>query len=166
MTIWIDRDQGLVTIRCYHETFHEVPESPSTVPNEIRQYIADRSRYVNFSGICMEVWKRFPSTILRPTQIRHWWRQHTTSTYYRDVDEIVSAKKLILELADEGFEDIFFEDGEVSAFGFTSPFFATLVRNSSVKEWHIDSTFKTNRKGYELFGVVANCEGAGYGAAY
>jgi hypothetical protein len=40
------------------------------------------------------------------------------------------------------------------------------VGSNEVKEFHVDSTFKTNRAGFELFGVIANVYGSGYPIAY
>ena len=35
-----------------------------------------------------------------------------------------------------------------------------------MEEFHVDSTYKTNRLGYELFGIVANINGCGFPIAY
>lgn len=54
----------------------------------------------------------------------------------------------------------------VQYFGYKTGFFDLLVRSDQVTEYHVDSTFQTNRAGFELFGVVANVYGSGYPIAY
>jgi hypothetical protein len=54
----------------------------------------------------------------------------------------------------------------VKYFAYKTGFFDLLVGNDEVKEFHVDSTFKTNRVGFELFGVIANVYGSGYPIAY
>lgn len=52
-------------------------------------------------------------------------------------------------------------------FAFITPFFYLCIQSpASIREYHVDSTFKTNRMGCELFAVVANINGAGFPIAY
>lgn len=52
------------------------------------------------------------------------------------------------------------------AIGFTTPIFNSLVTCEYVEEYSIDSTYKTNRVGVELFGAIANIDGVGYPLGY
>jgi hypothetical protein len=54
----------------------------------------------------------------------------------------------------------------VKYFAFKTGFFDLLVHSNEVTEFHVDSTYKTNRAGFELFGVVANVYGSGYPVGY
>ena len=54
----------------------------------------------------------------------------------------------------------------VKAFGFATPLFNRIIAAPSVNEYHVDSTFKTNRAGYELFVVISSVNGAGFPIAY
>ena len=55
----------------------------------------------------------------------------------------------------------------MNAIAFRTPFFGVLCSNHAlVEEFVIDSTYKTNREGSELFGVIANVNGAGFPVAY
>jgi hypothetical protein len=54
----------------------------------------------------------------------------------------------------------------VKYLGFTTGFFDLFVHSDQVNEYHVDSTYKTNRAGFELFGIVANVQGSGYPIAY
>ena len=58
-----------------------------------------------------------------------------------------------------------FENDRVSALGFTLPFIR-VVNHQDVEEYHVDSTFKANQLGYELFGVIATVNGVGFPIAY
>ncbi|SAL97591.1 hypothetical protein, partial, partial [Absidia glauca] len=51
-------------------------------------------------------------------------------------------------------------------FGFKTGFFDLLVRSDQVTEYHVDSTYRSNNAGFELFGIVANVYGSGYPIAY
>jgi hypothetical protein len=61
---------------------------------------------------------------------------------------------------------MFRSTADVKYFGFKTGFFNILTRSNQVTEYHVDSTYKTNRAGFELFGVVANVYGSGYPIAY
>jgi hypothetical protein len=50
----------------------------------------------------------------------------------------------------------------VKYLGFTTGFFDLFVHSDQINEYHVDSTYKTNRAGFELFGIVANAQGSGY----
>jgi hypothetical protein len=61
------------------------------------------------------------------------------------------------------------EEDRYVAFGFKTPFFDLCAGSSGdnlVKEYHVDSTYRTNRASCELFGVIANINGAGFPVAY
>lgn len=58
-----------------------------------------------------------------------------------------------------------YENDRVSALGFSLPFIR-IVNHENVEEYHVDSTFKTNQLGYELFGVIATVHGVGFPIAY
>jgi hypothetical protein len=159
--------EAIVRLHWSHGVIHDGVANVEAVPDHIREYIAERSLEHNFKDICVDVWKKFPRIVLRPTQIRHWCRQITTSLYVRYDDEVASARTLITEMSNQGFQNLLFdEDEQSSMFGFITPFFDKVLNDPTVAEWHIDSTFKTKRSGPELFGIVANCRGSGYGAAY
>ncbi|SAL95591.1 hypothetical protein, partial, partial [Absidia glauca] len=61
---------------------------------------------------------------------------------------------------------MFRSTNDVKYLGFKTGFFDLLVQSDQVTEYHVDSTCKTNRAGFELFGVVANVYGSGYPIAY
>lgn len=46
------------------------------------------------------------------------------------------------------------------------PLFASITTLGDVEEFHVDSTYKTNRTGHELFAVVATVNGIGFPIAY
>ncbi|KAI9274525.1 hypothetical protein BDA99DRAFT_568737 [Phascolomyces articulosus] len=46
------------------------------------------------------------------------------------------------------------------------PLFGTICELAEEEEFHVDSTFKTNRTGHELFGIVATVNGVGVRIAY
>ncbi|KAI9258883.1 hypothetical protein BDA99DRAFT_561255 [Phascolomyces articulosus] len=58
---------------------------------------------------------------------------------------------------------------QYSGLGFVMPLFRTILQSSQmgeVEEFHVDSTFKTNRTGHELFRIVATVNGVGAPFAY
>jgi hypothetical protein len=61
---------------------------------------------------------------------------------------------------------MFRSTNDVKYLGFKTGFFDLFVQSDQVTEYHVDSTYKTNRAGFELFGVVANVYGSGYPIAY
>ena len=46
------------------------------------------------------------------------------------------------------------------------PLFSVICGLGDVEEFHVDSTYKTNRSGHELFSVVASVNGIGFPIAY
>ena len=60
----------------------------------------------------------------------------------------------------------YYNRGGVVGFGFATPYFVSSCHSPFIKEFHVDSTYKTNRMGYELFGVIANINGIGFPIAY
>jgi hypothetical protein len=64
---------------------------------------------------------------------------------------------------------LYINDQRYTAFAFKTPFFDLCVQSSGdnlVKEYHIDSTYRTNQAGCELFDVLGNVNGAGFPIAY
>lgn len=61
-------------------------------------------------------------------------------------------------------------DQRFTAFGFKAPFLNLCIESSRddnlVKEYHIDSTYRTNQAGCDLFAAIANTNGAGFPVAY
>ena len=46
------------------------------------------------------------------------------------------------------------------------PLFRVICEMAEVEEFHVDSTYKTNRTGHELFSIVASVNGIGFPIAY
>jgi hypothetical protein len=59
----------------------------------------------------------------------------------------------------------YLENDFIKALGFITPLF-NRIGITNLKEIVIDSTFKTNQEGFELFVVNANCGGYGMPIAY
>jgi hypothetical protein len=67
------------------------------------------------------------------------------------------------------FKLLYINDERYTAYGFKTPFFELCVHSSGdnlVKEYHIDSTFRTNQAACELFAILGNVNGAGFPIAY
>ncbi|KAI9491741.1 hypothetical protein BDB00DRAFT_930163 [Zychaea mexicana] len=75
---------------------------------------------------------------------------------------------LVDRAADKGVRKIFISaQNNYSAIGFTMPLFDVICGSQQLaEEYHVDSTYKTNRAGYELFGIVATVNGVGFPIAY
>ncbi|KAG2221941.1 hypothetical protein INT45_013277 [Circinella minor] len=50
---------------------------------------------------------------------------------------------------------------QYSTLGFTMPLFRVICEMAEVEEFHVDSIYKTNRTGHELFSIVASVNGIG-----
>ena len=159
----------MTRLRIQHRFLHARPRADEKVPEHIKAFINQHCQQLEPPAISLMIFDTFSDDLVKPSQVYHWWRKYTLSRFHRNNDEIISAGILIDELREKGFERILFSDAEevgISSVAFVTPLFRILAQDERVEEYHIDSTFKTNRKGYELFGIVGNCCGAGYGVAY
>ncbi|SAM04532.1 hypothetical protein [Absidia glauca] len=88
--------------------------------------------------------------------------------YRRSDDQLQSSRILVRELRESMHcEELMFRSVEgAQYFGFKTGFFELLVRSDQVTKYHVDSTYRSNNAGFELFGIVANVYGSGYPIAY
>ncbi|SAM02860.1 hypothetical protein [Absidia glauca] len=133
---------------------------------EVRNIIAANSNNNTSPALYRLVQRTFGPEATR-SQVAFWRQQAMEANYRMDDDQFVSSKMLVESFGNQGFDQVVWEETLTwKGFGFTTPFFDLCVQSESVVEYHVDSTFKTNRLSCELFGVIANINGAGFPVAY
>jgi hypothetical protein len=100
---------------------------------------------------------------ITPQQIRNIWVKMTAAIYQRHENSFQSTRKLIVE--SEDVEECFFKDvDDVLALGFIVK--KSFTSSQEMKEVALDSTFSTNRDGFELFCFINNRGGSGETLSY
>ena len=168
----IDRNERLARVSIQHDMPHEPPRPESVeTPTHIRQFIHDLAPRQDAREVYHSVRREFPDDLLiTQAQIYYWWRESVRRLYQMDNDELISSRMLIRQrYSTHGYREVYWRYDNtmgVKAFGFATPLFNRIISAQSVNEYHIDSTFKTNRAGYELFVVISSVNGAGFPIAY
>ncbi|CAG8800703.1 24222_t:CDS:2, partial [Gigaspora rosea] len=82
--------------------------------------------------------------------------------YVHDNNDQLNSAKIFLH--ESGYKIVLSSSIEpIRYLGFTTPFFEKLMKN---KEIIVDSTFKTNALGFELYSIICQFNGSGFAMAY
>ncbi|SAL95028.1 hypothetical protein [Absidia glauca] len=123
-----------------------IPVAP--IPTEVKRFIASqiKPRRLTSPGLYEAVVERF-GYVVNYGQVQNLWK----ASFVALLRTSAACEELLYRSAEE-----------VKYLGFTTGLFDLFVHGDQVNEYHVDSTYKTNRAGFELFGIVANVQGSGY----
>ncbi|SAM02978.1 hypothetical protein [Absidia glauca] len=173
---FINRKYNWVNLNVVHLLDHERPEvleatmiRATPMPQAIKSFICAQIDIHDLNAVNLyeKVVDEFGYVVNRG-QVSNAWRNAFVDSYKKHEDQLLSSQLLVRSLfQDSDCEELMFRStADVKYFGFKTGFFNILTRSNQVTEYHVDSTYKTNRAGFELFGVVANVYGSGYPIAY
>ncbi|KAG2214782.1 hypothetical protein INT45_011563 [Circinella minor] len=190
----IDRPNSYVRITIEHSTGHRAAPSATNnnVDRELITYISEKCITMSAQDLYLDILTVYPNTMgtLTQAQVYYWWNKSFESQYKLHRNQFTSTEMHLDRAAARGVEkvshlytivpwDISFETvyGETdmilgrtcqqySTLGFTMPLFRVICEMAEVEEFHVDSTYKTNRTGHELFSIVASVNGIGFPIAY
>ncbi|CAK5263435.1 unnamed protein product [Mycena citricolor] len=163
LTIWAAENQDQYFIRYAHNDLH-LKYKCIDLPEDVKQLVDG-----NLELRVTEIWKKilavYPQPMFTRQQIYNRWLLKTNSKWRLDDNEVKSAKMLLeaLRNSKEGYVEpiVFPEDNDgYTAFGFALP---SLIRRwgGAIVEVALDSTFKTNKAGYECFALLGEVYGSG-----
>ncbi|EJD33441.1 hypothetical protein AURDEDRAFT_22475, partial [Auricularia subglabra TFB-10046 SS5] len=142
-------------VAIYHALAHDA-YCNIEVSCDVKAFIAEK-RHLTPSAIFLELLKRDPTTELEQWQIAHHWASICQDQWRRSDDQVESARKIIAEHPDAIPIEL---DGElgVTALAFLVKECAESL-NTGVVELAMDSTWKTNKLGFETYGLVGEVNG-------
>ncbi|KAF7730058.1 hypothetical protein EC973_003003 [Apophysomyces ossiformis] len=165
----VDFNNLCIHLEVQHSNEHQRPDAGQdvSVPESIRLYIAENADTRNAPELYREVIDRFEGTLITSAQVYYWWSESFKRRVQLHDDQLISARMLVEQYRTKEFKEVYFKnENGVSAFGFITPLFYSVSSCFYVEEYHIDSTYKTNRANCELFGIVGNVNRMGIPIAY
>ncbi|KAF7725365.1 hypothetical protein EC973_009631 [Apophysomyces ossiformis] len=167
---YIDRVNNVISLNIEHSIGHPAPSRTNhSVPESVREFIINGAINMSSRELYQRVLQEYPNETenLTTAQAYYWWHEGVVSSYRLRSDEIASSRLLISRASSKGVCMIFDQNERgVSALGFVTSLFNVASVSPFVEEFHVDSTYKTNRIGCELFGIIANVNGSGFPIAY
>jgi hypothetical protein len=169
VAVTTDQKLKLTTTRIYirhhvaHRPYHDI-----TIPDYLSDFIRDQVPFTVPSDLINVIRTRFPECKnISNKQIYDRWFSMSESQWRHDKDQIKSVQSLLASFP--GDEIDLFEDvkpqPEITQICFGLKVLLNGVRGTVV-EIAIDATFGTNSAGLELYGVMAEIDGAGFPLAY
>ncbi|KIY64289.1 hypothetical protein CYLTODRAFT_358634 [Cylindrobasidium torrendii FP15055 ss-10] len=159
-----------VLIRIVHSEPH-VPYCCISIPDDIRDFIINAAHTQTVTQIWEAIIHKHPKPTFTRKAVYSLWFQHYRVQYYRDDDQVKSARTIITEveaglLGSYAAENIPLPEEP----GFTAIAWALpdMLRQwaGRIREIAVDSTWKTNALGYELYAVIGETYGSGMPLAF
>ncbi|CAK5275102.1 unnamed protein product [Mycena citricolor] len=166
INVWASEDTTQFFVRYQHKDSHK-PYVNIDLPPAVRRLIENRADMCG-PQIWKEILKTYPEPLFSYHQVYNHLLKLNSGAWRLDENEEKSAELLLEKLCSERPECAMLErirlpndpvDG-YSAFAFSLP---ALIRKwgGCVKEVQLDSTFKTNKIGYECFAILGEVFGSG-----
>ncbi|KAJ7206101.1 hypothetical protein GGX14DRAFT_367487 [Mycena pura] len=162
VTIWASPDDSVYSVRLRHQDCHK-NYIYIDLPDDVKKFIADNPM-LRAPQLWKEILKSHPHpNFTQKSVYNQWYKQYQVNWRLHD-DELKSAKMLLEELAAGSTHEVEVvhlpEKGSFHAVAFVLP---SLLRKygQKIREIALDSTFKTTRSGYELFGLLGEVSGSG-----
>ncbi|KAM6491726.1 hypothetical protein JOM56_012766 [Amanita muscaria] len=171
ITLYEGSPVAFVKIR--HEEEH-IPYWSIDVPPEVKAYIKDNTG-LNAPELWNEILKTYPSPTFSRKSVYSIWFEESSKQWKRDNDELASVTKLIAEAsADTSSEANSFYQVEPITLpdvpGFTAIAFSlpnVLQKwGGQLREFSLDSAWKTNKSGYEVYALLGEIYGSGSPLGY
>ncbi|KAJ6484693.1 hypothetical protein C8R45DRAFT_829659, partial [Mycena sanguinolenta] len=155
-------------IRIRHRECHEKYVCID-LPDDVKDFISKNSKLLVPTKIFFQLWKEIlktnPDSTFSQKAVYNQWFKEQRSQWCRHKDELKSAKILLAEFSSNPkyeLETIRLPDdrGGCTAIAFTLP---TLIRKWAgiIREVALDSTFNTNKSGFECFSLLGEVFGSG-----
>ncbi|KAJ7917736.1 hypothetical protein B0H13DRAFT_1608132, partial [Mycena leptocephala] len=133
------------------------------VPEDIKKFIAENTK-LRAPQLWKEILKIYPRPSFTQKAVYNYWSKQQQASWRRCNDEFESAKILLQELAnDEAHKLVSIpmpESDGFRALGFVFP--SVLQKwDGVIREVALDSTFKTNKVGFECFALLGEVGGSG-----
>ncbi|CAK5266892.1 unnamed protein product [Mycena citricolor] len=167
LTIWAGNGETQYFVRYAHQDLH-VTYKCIDLPEDIKSLVRDRARTVRVPEIWKEILTKHPQPLFSQEQVYNLWLKYHRISWHRDDDEEKSARLLIEEFRRNNprfgahIESIPLPKNEdtCTAIAFALP---TLIRKwgGGISEIALDSTWKTNKAGYECFALLGEVFGSG-----
>ncbi|KAK7018772.1 hypothetical protein VNI00_018234 [Paramarasmius palmivorus] len=154
-----EENKDLIELRLTHYLPH-TPYTDISIPEEVKEKIKSM-RDQTAAKIWSAVQEAYPGTNLTRKQVYFFWYQLNENLWRLSSNQLESAIKVLEKACEEGVQVEVIttpvEDG-ISSLAFT--FTGVLDEyGENVEELAMDSTWKTNALGYELYGFVAEANG-------
>ncbi|KAJ7300745.1 hypothetical protein DFH08DRAFT_828202 [Mycena albidolilacea] len=162
VTIWASPDESDCFVRIRHLDCHQKYVCID-LPGDVKKFIAENPKLR-----APQLWKEILKTHPRPNFLQksvynHWLKQQQAS-WRRCDDELESAKILLKEFATDPAHKLELipmpESERFRAIGFVFPSLLHKWGNV-IREAALDSTFKTNKAGFECFALLGEVGGSG-----
>ncbi|KAJ7716732.1 hypothetical protein DFH07DRAFT_700087, partial [Mycena maculata] len=157
LRITVREDDDTIGMRLTHHRAH-CPYVDISIPKEIKQLI-ESMKNSPASAIWDHIMRENPSTELTRKQVYAEWARVNESVWKLDSDQIKSATKLLERVEGEKIEIIPIEkQSGIDAVAFS---FINILRDfgDQIEEVAMDSTWKTNALGHELYAIVGEANG-------
>jgi hypothetical protein len=161
ISIKIDYQNSLIFFKLEH-ILHTRPDHIE-VTDIIKKYI-----HSNIRLSAPEIFYRIKEQklqgyeMLTKGQVYYWWTREAALEYKRDVNEIISAKKLLQE---KGYLIVFQTKEPIESFAFITPFLSHLPR-CALETIVADATYNTNSMKHELYGIMGVIDGTSFPLSY
>ncbi|CAG8666421.1 10428_t:CDS:2 [Cetraspora pellucida] len=149
-------------IKCKHLFNHEQPAISTGVPKEIITEI-QQNCHLDPLQLHFYLSAYFDLKDITSKQIYYWWIISIQSKYQKHKNPIQSAILLLQEQFQNCQLLISINNNTLTAIAFSTPNFQYL---KSVKEIHIDATYKTSKGHFELYGIIGEYQGTGFALGY
>ncbi|KAG2221748.1 hypothetical protein INT45_007154 [Circinella minor] len=141
-----------VTIE-YSTGHHAAPNATNdTVSREMITYISEKCITVSPQDLYLDILTMYPNIMgtLTQAQVYYWWNKSFEIQYKLHRNQFTSTEMHLDRAAPRGVEKIFGHTRQqYSTLGFTMPLFRIICEIAEIEEFHVDSTYKTNRTGHE-----------------
>ncbi|KAI9244989.1 hypothetical protein BDA99DRAFT_543853, partial [Phascolomyces articulosus] len=151
-------DSRMETFTCGGRIDGMIDKHSSYVHLDIEHSIGHVPRPPNRNDLYRDILNQFPEAIGVLTQRQfYFWRNCAFESQYKlHRVQCTSAEILIDRATSQGVQKVFRRvNTQYSGLGFVMRLFGTICGLAEVEELNVDSAFKTNRTGHELFGIVA-----------
>ncbi|KAJ7639835.1 hypothetical protein DFH06DRAFT_1001914 [Mycena polygramma] len=162
LDIWASLDEADCFIRIRHLDCHQQYVDIG-VPDNVKKFIADNPK-LRAPQLWKKILKTHPNPKFTTQSVYNYWLKRNQESYKRCDDEYEAAKALLEELSADPAHKIesipMPESDGFRALGFV--FSSVLEKwNSSIREVALDSTFKTNKAGFECFALLGEVGSSG-----
>ncbi|KAJ7756443.1 hypothetical protein DFH07DRAFT_742593 [Mycena maculata] len=163
LTVWASPDNSEYFIRLRHQECHEKYVCID-LPDDVKKLIGKNSKMRSFQ-LWKEILKTYPRPAFSQKAVYNLWSKHQQTQWRRHDNELESAKILLKEFSrDPRYEiepiSLPADGGGCTAIAFALP---SLIREwaGTIREVALDSTFNTNKSGFECFALLGEVFGSG-----